>query len=195
MPPARFSTSRRSPARASSPHAARCARRGGSARRRARRARRRARRRAPRAGRAARAARPRCCARACSAGSRTSSSSSSSPRARAACELRGAASRAARGSSRSCARHTAEALVVDQLRQRRLLAADRARRDPCAAGTRGTPCRARRSGAGARTAARRFPCSSFSVSVAWISATRPGSTPSTPPSAQDGTAPGGGGSG
>ena len=37
-----------------------------------------------------------------------------------------------------------------------------------------------------------MPVTSFTASVAWIIATRPGSTPSTPPSAQEGTAPGGG---
>ncbi len=40
-----------------------------------------------------------------------------------------------------------------------------------------------------------MPVTIFTVSVAWISATSPGSTPRTPPSAHDGTAPGGGGSG
>ena len=36
---------------------------------------------------------------------------------------------------------------------------------------------------------------SLIVSVAWITPMTPGSTPSTPPSAQLGTSPGGGGSG
>src|SRR5438034_5561877 len=38
-----------------------------------------------------------------------------------------------------------------------------------------------------------FPSSSLSVSIAWIEPMIPGRTPSTPPSAQDGTSPGGGG--
>ncbi|CAA9357389.1 MAG: hypothetical protein AVDCRST_MAG40-3250 [uncultured Gemmatimonadaceae bacterium] len=38
------------------------------------------------------------------------------------------------------------------------------------------------------------PSTSLIASVAWIVPTSPGSTPSTPPSSQEGTAPGGGGS-
>src|SRR5260370_31558576 len=39
------------------------------------------------------------------------------------------------------------------------------------------------------------PRMSLIVSIAWMDPTIPGSTPSTPPSAQEGTSPGGGGSG
>ena len=62
-------------------------------------------------------------------------------------------------------------------------------------GTRGTPCRSASIWSRRPYSGSPIPVSSLSVSVAWISATRPGSTPSTPPSAQEGTAPGGGGSG
>ena len=40
-----------------------------------------------------------------------------------------------------------------------------------------------------------MPVMIFTASVAWITPMIPGSTPTTPPSAQEGTMPGGGGSG
>ena len=90
---------------------------------------------------------------------------------------------------------SAELLVVDQLGDRRVLSAHRAfgiTRQPVDANLHAQACR---SAACVRSAARPTPRMSLMASSACTQPTRPGSTPSTPASAQLGAAPGGGGSG
>ena len=92
-------------------------------------------------------------------------------------------------------RDAAELIVVDQL-----ASPSGGRRTPgtpdrAAASARGSACSRRRRAAAGRPASSPPPSSSLIASVAWIVPITPGSTPSTPPSAQLGTRPGGGGSG